>query len=93
MSIQIVSTTQVQRNFKQVLQKLTSPVLVVRDSSPAAVMLSYPEYQRLVNLEKQAVKQQMADILSSLAEKNTAIPDSQVNADIDQAQCRARRSR
>lgn len=93
MSIQIVSTTQVQRNFKQVLQKLTSPVLVVRDSSPAAVMLSYPEYQRLANLEKQAVKQQMANILSSLSKKNTAIPDSQVNADIAQAQRRARRSR
>ena len=85
MNLQIASTTQLQRNMKQVLAKLDSPVLLLRDSAPAAVMLSYGEYQRLANLEKQLLKKQMDDVLRSMDQKNRKTPDRVLNAAIKKA--------
>lgn len=56
MNTSIVSTTDLQRNIKNVLSRLKSsnePMVVVRDSIPTAVLLPFSEYKTLTDLEKQ----------------------------------------
>lgn len=88
MNSRIVSTTEVQRNFKQVLAKLQSsnePLVVVRDSQPEAVMLPYVEYQRLADLEKSILKVQMDAIWKELEVKNKKISEKEIERDIKEA--------
>lgn len=94
MSFQIVSTTDIQRRFKDVLARLTSskdPLMVVRDSEPAAVLVRYDEYQRLATLEQNFLKARMGEILDRLAKKNKTISDRQLDADIKLARHASRR--
>ena len=44
MNLQIVSTTQIQRNLASILNYLDEPVIVVRDSQPEAVLMPYDDY-------------------------------------------------
>ncbi len=88
MNTQLISTTELQRNFRKVLANLHDsevPVVVLRDSKPAAVMLKFAEYQRLLTLEKNTLKKHMESILSHLEKTNEKISDDEVNADIMQA--------
>ena len=88
MNINIVSTTELQRNMKKVLEKLNSssePLVVVRDSTPAAVMLSYSEYKRLSGFEKEMLKEKMLKILDEMAKRNKKFSDKEINADIEEA--------
>ena len=96
MNTQIVRTTDIQRNFKQVLQKLrssTSPVVVVRDSVPEAVMLSYQEYERLSMIEKLLLKSQFEHIWEGMRQRNAHVSTAILNADIKRAKRYAKRSR
>ena len=88
MNINIVSTTELQRNIKKVLEKLNSssePMVVVRDSVPAAVMLSYSEYKRLSSFEKEILKEKMMKILDEMAKNNKNVSDKELNEDIKEA--------
>lgn len=89
--MQIVSSTHIQRNLKSVLAKLQAPVLVVRDSAPAAVMLPYLEYQRLANLEKTQLKQQIENVLQTMDKQNKDVSDKQLDQDIAEARRAKRR--
>lgn len=91
MDLQIVSSTHVQRNLKSVLARLHAPVLVVRDSVPAAVMLPYLEYQRLANLEKAQLKKHMEDVLRAMDTQHKDISGAQVDQDIAEARRATRR--
>ncbi|MBI5620634.1 type II toxin-antitoxin system Phd/YefM family antitoxin [Candidatus Gottesmanbacteria bacterium] len=92
----IISSTDVQRNFTQVLQKLRSsnePLVVVRDSVPAAVMMGYSEYQELITLKKQLLKKKMEEIWDAMRMKNADVSDEELNADIERAKRYAKRRR
>lgn len=92
----IISSTDVQRNFTQVLQKLRDshePLVVVRDSRPAAVMMGYAEYRRLFALEKQLVTVRFEKLWQEMAKHNANISDEELNADIERAKRYAKRHR
>jgi PHD/YefM family antitoxin component YafN of YafNO toxin-antitoxin module len=88
MDTNIISTTQIQRNIKLVFAKLSQnkePLIVVRDSIPQAVMMSYSEYIRISNLEKKVLKDQMEQILVDLSAKNASISNKQLEKDVTHA--------
>lgn len=93
---QFVRTTDVQRNFKSVLEKLRSsnePVIVLRDSVPEAVMLPYAEYRQLSELKKQEVKTRMEEVWEEMRKHNADVSDEELNADIERAKRYAKRRR
>ena len=95
MNTNIVSTTDLQRNIKSVLEQLDKsgePLIVVRDSKPRAVMMQYGEYKRLSDLEKSLLKKQMMEILEEQAKRNAKFSDEEINRDIEEAIKYARRS-
>ena len=88
MNTNIVSATEVQRNFRQVLERLQSskePIIVIRDSKPTAVMLPYLEYKRYISLEKDILKTKMEAIWKDLYAKNKNIPEKEIESDIEEA--------
>ncbi|MDP1722250.1 MAG: type II toxin-antitoxin system prevent-host-death family antitoxin [Candidatus Gottesmanbacteria bacterium] len=96
MSTNIISSTDVQRKFTQVLAKLRSsdePLVVVRDSVPEAVMMAYSEYQELTMLKKQLLKKKMEEIWDAMRIKNADVSDEELNADIERAKRYAKRHR
>ena len=96
MNTNIISSTDVQRNFTQVLQKLRSsnePLVVVRDSQPAAVMMQYDAYKRILEVERQLAKARMELVWESMRKKNKNVSDAQLNKLITDAKRYAKRSR
>lgn len=96
MNVQFVRTTDIQRNFKAVLEKLhaaNEPVVVMRDSVPEAVMLSYIKYQQLSRLEKQLIDKRMEEVWETMRRHNANVPDEEIDADIERAKRYARRRR
>lgn len=95
MNANIVSTTEIQRNFRQVLKKLDSakePLMIVRDSQPEAVMMTFSEYKRLSSLEKEIVKIQMERIWDEMRRKNKHVSDEEIDKAVTQARKYAKRS-
>lgn len=92
----IISSTDVQRNFTQVLAKLRNsnePLVVVRDSVPEVVMMGYTEYQQFTELKKQLLKKKMEEIWEDMRKKNADVSDEELNADIERAKRYAKRRR
>lgn len=90
----LINTTDIQRDFKEVMARLSEssePLVVIRDSRPAAVMMSFTEYQRLASLEKKILKDQMKEILKKLSVANKNISDRELNLDIEAARHATRR--
>ena len=95
MNNNIISTTDLQRNIKEVMTRLNSssnPLVVVRDSQPTAVLMSYPEYQRLSGLEKSQLRNQMENILREMTIQNSKVKDEELDADILKARYASGRS-
>lgn len=94
MNFQFVRTTDIQRNFKNVLEKLhasNEPVVVLRDSVPEAVMMEYAEYRRLFALEKQLITARFEKLSEEMAKHNANVSDEEMNADIERAKRYAKR--
>lgn len=87
MNTQMVSVTDVQRNFKSILDNLVSksPTLVIRDSAPEAVILSFEEYKRLAELEKEILKKTVLANMEYLHRKNAHFSDAKIDRDIEYA--------
>ena len=90
----MVTVTQIQRNFKNILDNLVpkNPTLIIRDSIPEAVILSFEEYKRLANLEKEAIKNRMLALMDDMAEKNKDISFEELDHDIKYAKKHAPRN-
>lgn len=96
MNPQFVRSTDIQRNFKRVLAKLhasNEPVVVLRDSVPEAVMLTYAEYQVLSEFRKQEVRARMEEVWEEMRKRNANISDKELNADIERAKRYTKRRR
>ena len=80
----MVTVTDIQRNFKHILDNLVpkNPTLILRDSVAEAVILSFEEYKRLANLEKDILKMKVLANLDYLHEKNKNIADEEIDRDI-----------
>lgn len=95
MDTNIISSTELQRNMRKILAHLNTskePLIVVRDSKPAAVIMRYEEFRRLSGLEKQVLKQKMEEILREREKHYRNISDKELNADIERARRAVRRS-
>lgn len=80
----MVSVTDIQRNLKKVLANISSsPLFVLRDSVPEAVLVSVEEYKRLVNLEKNILKMKVLRNIDYLNEKNKNFSDKEIDKDIE----------
>lgn len=96
MNVQFVRTTDIQRNFKAVLAKLhaaNEPLVVMRDSVPEAVMLSYAEYRRISDIDKQLITARFEKMWKEIGKRNTNVSDAELDADIERAKQYARRRR
>ena len=94
MNTQMVTVTDIQRNFKHILDNLVpkSPTVVLRDSVAEAVIVSFSEYKRLANLEKELLKNEMFATLDDLAKKNKDISFEELDKDIEYAKKHAPRN-
>ena len=87
MNTQMVTVTDIQRNFKHILDNLVpkNPTVVVRDSVAEAVIVSFSEYKRLANLEKDIIKMKVLANIDYLHEKNKHFTEEEINRDIEYA--------
>ena len=94
MNTQMVTVTDIQRNFKHILDNLVpkNPTVVLRDSVAEAVIISFTEYKRLANLEKELLKNEMFATLDDLAKKNKDISFEELDKDIEYAKKHAPRN-
>lgn len=83
----MVTVTDIQRNFKHILDNIVSknPTVVIRDSVAEAVIVSYSEYKRLANLEKDIIKMKVLANIDYLHEKNKHFSDEEIDRDIEYA--------
>lgn len=90
----MVTVTDIQRNFKHILDNLVpkNPTLIIRDSKAEAVILSFEEYKRLANFEKETIKREMLSMLDDIHKKNMNFSDEEINRDIEYAKKHAPRS-
>ena len=96
MNSDIVSSTDLQRDIKEVLSKLNTtkkPLVVVRDSKPTAVLLTFAEYRRLSDIERQLLKSQMEDIWADMRKRNANVSDKKLDKIIEEAKRYVRGSR
>ena len=96
MNLQFVRTTDIQRNFKRILEKLhatNEPVVVLRDSVPVSVMLPYAEYQRISEIEKQLTTFRFEKLWKEMGKRNANVSDEELDRDIEAAKRYAKRRR
>jgi len=93
MDIQMVTVTDIQRNFKHILDDLVpkNPTLILRDSVAEAVIISFEEYKRMLNLEKELIKNKVLANMDCLARLNKDFTDEEINRDIEYAKKHASR--
>ena len=92
MDLQTVSVTDIQRNFKRILDNLVpkNPTFILRDSVPEAVIVSMEEYKRLTTMEKKALKDSVTAVMDDLAQKNKYFSNEEIDRDIEYAKKHAR---
>jgi len=82
MDLQTVTSTDVQRGFAKILNNLTDPILVMRDSRPAAVVVDYKEYLRMKGTQRKEKAAAFEKMLDEIHAKNAHIPAAEVNRDV-----------
>ena len=70
MNLQTVSTTDVQRNFRKILDEMTGPVVVARDSRPTAVIMNYADYLSLSRAEEERLDREFERLLAKMQAQN-----------------------
>lgn len=85
MNFQTVTSTDIQRGFRSILDHLSDPVVVMRDSRPAAVVVDYEQYLRMTRLEEQGRVRDIEKMLKNMRTHNARIPASDVKKDVDKA--------
>ena len=82
----MVSVTDLQRNSKKVLAKVSeNPLIVLRGSVPEAVLMSLEEYKRLMNLEREILKRKVLANIDRLSQLNKHFSDEEIDRDIEYA--------
>lgn len=93
MNLQIVSTTQIQRNLASILNYLEEPVIVVRDSQPEAVLMPYDDYANFAKESRAELARSIKQSLAVIQGKFSALSDKKLNELIEEAKTYARRRR
>lgn len=82
MDLQTVTSTDVQRGFGKFLDNLTEPVVVIRDSRPAAVVIDYKEYLRMKDSRRKQTTAELEQMLDEIHARNAHIPAAEVKRDV-----------
>lgn len=87
MNLQTVTTTDVQRNFRKILDELADPVVVARDSRPTAVIMNYSDYVRMSKLEEEKLDREFERLLDQMQAQNkkTKLSDKELDVLIKEA--------
>lgn len=85
MDLQTVTTTDIQRSFARILDDLEVPKVVMRDSQPKAVILSYPEYLRMKKFERDRLKREFGEALDRMQRKNKGIDEKKLDKILKEA--------
>jgi len=84
MNLLTITTTDVQRNFKKVLD-MDEPVVVMRDSVPEKVVLPYDEYVRMVANQRRYLREQVEAMLDRVHEANKDVSDAELDDLVEEA--------
>lgn len=93
MDLQTVTSTDVQRSFGKFLDNLTEPVIIIRDSRPAAVIQPIDEYLHIEELKKQALKNELFEMMEDRSGKTKKYSNREIDRDIAEALNAVRRRR
>ncbi len=92
----IIGVTDLQRGFKRVFVEVAeakTPYILTRDSRPEVVMVPYDAWLRTQANAEASVWQRLDAVLARLAERNAAVSDAELAADIATARREARPKR
>jgi prevent-host-death family protein len=84
----IIGVTELQRRFRSVFDQVSEEnvaYVLTRGSRPEAALISYEEYLRFQALQERDVTARFDRLVARMAERNAAVDESQVAADIDAA--------
>jgi len=79
---------ELQQHLPEVVDQMQhdqEPRVLTRGDQPAAVIMSYEEYQDLRQLRLNQAWDQLAESVQSLAERNAQFSDEEIERDIEQA--------
>ena len=93
MNLQTVTSTDIQRGFAKILNNLTDPVLVMRDSRPAAVLQSVEDYFEVERLKKELLKKEFMGLMKARRKAARFYSDEEIDRDIAEAINAVRRRR
>ena len=85
MNFQIVTTTQVQRGFRKILDSLDEPVVVMRDSKPGAVVMPYADYMEYVAQRRLMMADKVRRALAPVHEQTEKMPKKEFDALVKEA--------
>jgi len=91
MQAKILGVTRAQRHFREVIEEVVAtnrPLVLTRDSEPAAVLISYDDFRKYEDLKDQREREifsRFDRLLQRMAEGNEQFSDDEVAADVDLA--------
>lgn len=85
MDLQTVTTTQVQRGFGQILDNLDEPVLVMRDSQPEAVVMTYEDYKDFEVQKRRMMADKVRQALAPVHAQTEKMPKREFDALVKEA--------
>lgn len=80
---QIVGVTELQRRFREFFERVVrkrETIILTRGSRPEAVLIAYEDYLRYQQLEEKEVLAQFDRVWNSLADKNSAYSDDEIES-------------
>ena len=83
--MQTVTTTDIQRNFPKILNKLEDPVAVMRDSRPEAVVMTYEDYLDFVALKRRMMADKVRAALAPIHSQTEKIPEKEFDVLVEEA--------
>ena len=81
----IIGVTELQRRFRSVFDQVVKrnvPYVLTRGSRPEAALIPYEEFVRFQALQEEQVLARFDLLITRMAEKNAAIPEEEVAADV-----------
>mgnify|MGYP001575447686 CR=1 FL=1 len=85
MNMQTVTSTDIQRNYRSIVNSLSEPVVVMRDSRPEVVVVDYFEFLELKQIKDKSDIDELEKLLDRVHAKNAHIPAKEMKKDIDEA--------
>jgi prevent-host-death family protein len=92
----IIGVTDLQRKFRKVFEEVAQrkvPYILTRGSRPEVVMVPYDQFVRYAQVDEAGVLQRFDIMLEHLAHANAHFPESEVEADLQNATRAVRKRR